>query len=204
MADRGHPPDLPERPAEAVHVIERVEGLRALSDPLRLRILEVLCGRPRTTRQVADVLGEGPTRLYHHVDALERAGLIRLVATRPKRGTLEKYYQAVARQFRAAAGLLPGAPEPGDGDHWASLGAQLLEMTSRELRRRAGEAEEAAPDQVIFARVEARGSAESLRRLRDRIEALLGDVEALDPEGGPDEEGMLLTLALYPRRPSDR
>ena len=52
-------------------------------------------------KQVADFLGEKPTKLYHHVDALERVGLIALSRTRQNRGTVEKYYLAVARAFQA-------------------------------------------------------------------------------------------------------
>jgi DNA-binding transcriptional ArsR family regulator len=78
-----------------------LDQVKVLADPLRIRILEELCKEERTTKQVAKLLGEKPTKLYHHVDALERVGLIRLARTRQNRGTMEKYYMAVARQFRA-------------------------------------------------------------------------------------------------------
>ena len=80
------------------------------------RLLEALVLEPRTTKQVAEALGEKPTKLYHHVDALEKVGLIRLIRTQRNRGTLEKYYQSVARSFSgpgAAVGLMsiePPAP----------------------------------------------------------------------------------------------
>ena len=48
---------------------------------------------------MADRLGEKPTKLYHHVDTLEAAGLIKLVKTKRKRGTVEKYFEAVAERF---------------------------------------------------------------------------------------------------------
>jgi len=67
-----------------------LEQVRALSHPLRLRLLELFKLQPRTAKQAAEVLGEPPTRLYHHVAALERAGLIRLRETRQNRGTTEK------------------------------------------------------------------------------------------------------------------
>ena len=67
-----------------------------------------MTGRPRTTAQVARELGEPPFRLYHHVRTLERAGLVRLVETRPNRGTTEKYYQATAREFELGRGLSRG------------------------------------------------------------------------------------------------
>jgi DNA-binding transcriptional ArsR family regulator len=79
-----------------------LQQIRALAHPLRLRILGVLVREPHTTKQVADLLGENHTKLYHHVQELERAKVIRLTETRPKRGTIEKYYQATARLFQAA------------------------------------------------------------------------------------------------------
>jgi len=78
------------------------QQIRALAHPLRLRILGLLVREPRTTKQVADLLGENHTKLYHHVQELERAKVVRLTETRQKRGTVEKYYQATAMLFRAA------------------------------------------------------------------------------------------------------
>src|SRR5438270_9631906 len=74
-----------------------VADLRALAHPLRLRMMELFAEQPRTTKQVAEELGQPPTRLYHHVAALERAGLLRLRETRKNRGTTEKWYEAISR-----------------------------------------------------------------------------------------------------------
>src|SRR6185503_9614296 len=79
-----------------------VSDLRALAHPLRLRIMELFAESPKTTKRVAELLGEPPTRLYHHVAALERAGLIRLKETRKNRGTVEKWYQAISRTLGSA------------------------------------------------------------------------------------------------------
>jgi len=49
--------------------------------------------------QVAAQLGEPPTRLYHHVNALERAGVLKLVDTRQVRGTTEKYFELASKQI---------------------------------------------------------------------------------------------------------
>ena len=72
--------------------------LRALAHPLRLRLIECFA-TPRTTMQVAELLGEPPTRLYHHVNILQRAGMLRLKKTRQVRGTTEKYYQVTRQRF---------------------------------------------------------------------------------------------------------
>ena len=74
--------DLPD-----VYTISSLDQVKVVADPLRVRILETIVLEPRTTKQIAEILGEKPTRLYHHVDALAEAGLIRLVDTRPVRGT---------------------------------------------------------------------------------------------------------------------
>ena len=61
--------------------------------------MELFAESPKTTKQVAELLGQPPTRLYHHVAALERAGLLVLRETRQNRGAVEKWYGSVARQF---------------------------------------------------------------------------------------------------------
>jgi predicted ArsR family transcriptional regulator len=69
-------------------------------------MVEAFSLQPATAKQVAGRLGEKPTRLYHHVEILEKAGLIKLMATRPNRGTVEKYYQTVAKKFAVDHRLL--------------------------------------------------------------------------------------------------
>jgi DNA-binding transcriptional ArsR family regulator len=107
------------------HTVTELAQIRALADPLRLRILGALVHQPRTTKQVADLLGEKPTKLYHHVEALERVGLVRLMETRPNRGTVEKYYQAVAGKFQVAGSAL--SPQVGAAE---KLTAQEEMLTS--------------------------------------------------------------------------
>jgi DNA-binding transcriptional ArsR family regulator len=80
-------------------VLRDLAQIKALADPLRQRLLRAFAGTPQTTKQIAHSLGEKPTKLYHHVDTLADAGLLKLVETRPKRGTTERYYQAAAKQF---------------------------------------------------------------------------------------------------------
>jgi len=109
-----------------------VAELRALAHPLRLRVLELFAERPRTTKQVALLLGEPPTRLYHHVAALERAGLLRLTETRKNRGTVEKWYEAIARSFDLPPRSRSGRPRKGSADRRA-LAMAVLEQSRQEL-----------------------------------------------------------------------
>ena len=106
-SDDGGKAARPEQ--SAVYKITSLEQIKVVADPLRLRILECFSREEQTTKQVAQKIGEKPTRLYHHVELLERVGLIRRTRTRQNRGTLEKYYLAVARCFEAGPGLFSGA-----------------------------------------------------------------------------------------------
>ena len=109
-----------------------VAELRALAHPLRLRVLELFAEQPRTTKQVAVLLGEPPTRLYHHVAALERAGLLRLTETRKNRGTVEKWYEAIARSFDQPPRSGTGRPRKGSAGRRA-LAMAVLEQSRQEV-----------------------------------------------------------------------
>lgn len=102
--------ELPEPAAEMV--ITDVEQLKAISDPLRLQLLERIAGEPRrgwTARELAEDLDTKQTKLYHHLALLEERGFIRVAATRVVSGIQEKRYQATARWFRVDRSLLTGA-----------------------------------------------------------------------------------------------
>lgn len=97
--------DIPE-----AYDLETIEQLRAIADPLRVRIVEALALRPMTATQVGEELGEPAPKAHYHVRELERVGLARLVETRERGGILEKYYRAVAKTMRVPASLLQMAP----------------------------------------------------------------------------------------------
>jgi DNA-binding transcriptional ArsR family regulator len=74
--------------------------LRLLADPVRQRLLKLLGLKEMSTSGLANALGDqAPSNLYYHVNRLCQAGLIRLVRTEPRRGTVEKFYRAVAKVF---------------------------------------------------------------------------------------------------------
>jgi DNA-binding transcriptional ArsR family regulator len=180
-----------------------LEQVRVLADPLRVRILEQMCDAERTTKQVAELLGEKPTKLYHHVEALERVGLIRLARTRQNRGTMEKYYLAVARQFRADARLFSTGSEA-EGDAMQRVVSTLFERTADEMRGliARGRGRQEIEEQGVLSHLEIRTSTRQARRIQARLTRLvesLGDLpEAGDASGG---RRYRLTLAFYPLDP---
>ncbi len=80
-------------------VIDDLATLRLLSDPLRLRLIEQLGGRPTTVKALARALGIKPNRLYYHVNLLQEHGLIRVTETRLVSGIVERTYGLVARHL---------------------------------------------------------------------------------------------------------
>ncbi len=113
--------DLPEQ-----FVISDVDTLKALSDPLRMR-LHLELELPRTVKELAAAVGVPQTRLYYHIKILERAGLIRVVDRRVVSGIEERTYQVSAKSTVISPDF--------DGDLLAESGAlrALLEMVAAEL-----------------------------------------------------------------------
>jgi DNA-binding transcriptional ArsR family regulator len=185
-----------------------VAELRALAHPLRLRILELFAKAPRTTMQVAELIGQPPTRLYHHVNALERAGLLRLRETRPNRGTVEKWYEAVlprltsrasaARSGRGVSSLSPSH---------RSLALALIEQAGREVRSALAHPE--ASELPVAVRVIA-GSPARIAAIRRRLREFLRDLRR-DAKGGrsvrarrapnAEQQRWALTISFAPAWP---
>ncbi|GAB4309057.1 MAG: hypothetical protein Kow00117_02390 [Phototrophicales bacterium] len=86
-------------------IINNLETLKVIADPLRLNIVEYLA-EPGTVKEVAEKIGKPPTKLYYHFNLLEKHGIIRMVDTRIVSGIVEKHYQATAHRYRLAHGLL--------------------------------------------------------------------------------------------------
>jgi len=73
--------------------------LRVLSDPLRSFVVYSLIPLAKTVKQLAAELECPPTRLYYHMQQLEKHGLVVVEQTRVVSGIVEKHYRAAAREF---------------------------------------------------------------------------------------------------------
>lgn len=192
--------------AHATYQIRDLEQLKLLADPLRLRLVYAFAEEPRTTKQVAEALGEKPTRLYHHVSLLEEAGLLELVETRPVRGTTEKYYRSVARAFAASPAVFRGPEGAGPGHE---LIDRILSETRAELEALPLDGlEEDDPLGPLIGRARLSISASRVEELRERLYAWLTECEA-EPEPGVAEAGedrveFAATVAFYPITGSTR
>jgi DNA-binding transcriptional ArsR family regulator len=99
-----------EEPA-AEWLISDVETLKAISDPLRLRILETMVSRKDarwSVKELAAHLEVPQTRLYHHVELLLERDLIRLASQRIVSGIIESRYRVAALSFRLDSSIISG------------------------------------------------------------------------------------------------
>jgi len=81
-------------------ILEDLEKIKSVADPLRVKVLEILIERKATVKQVADLLGQSSAKMHYHVKELEKQNLIQLVETMEKGGILEKYYRAIAKSYQ--------------------------------------------------------------------------------------------------------
>jgi DNA-binding transcriptional ArsR family regulator len=72
---------------------------KALSHPMRARILGILDERVASPNEIADMIGERLPNVSYHVRALLDLGTIELVDTAQRRGAIEHYYRAIVRPF---------------------------------------------------------------------------------------------------------
>jgi DNA-binding transcriptional ArsR family regulator len=72
---------------------------KALSHPMRARILVILNERVASPNEIAEEIGERLPNVSYHVRALQDLECIELVDTAQRRGAIEHYYRAVVRPF---------------------------------------------------------------------------------------------------------
>jgi hypothetical protein len=194
-------------PQQEAYTLKNLEQVKVLADPLRIRVLEAFC-EERTTKQVADLLGEKATKLYHHVDALERVGLIALSRTRQNRGTVEKYYLAVARTFRADSRVFQPKKKGGSEKSAAlrKVMSTIFDTTSAELAAlidRGDDAMKGIEEEGIVSFLEIRGSKAQLDQIRDKLQAVVAEASA-ESDDDTEQGRYRLTLAYYPLEGTER
>ncbi|MER7333847.1 MULTISPECIES: helix-turn-helix domain-containing protein [unclassified Micromonospora] len=90
---------IPDYDLEEMLVVTAPEQLRALADPLRDTLLELLLERAATVTEMAQAVDRPKSSVAYHVKLLVDVGLLRVVRTRRVRAIEERYYGRVARTF---------------------------------------------------------------------------------------------------------
>lgn len=94
---------IPDYDLETMLVVTAPAQLRALADPLRGTLLELLLERAATVTELARAVDRPKSTVAYHVNLLVEAGLLRVVRTRRVRAIEERYYGRVARTLYVGA-----------------------------------------------------------------------------------------------------
>ena len=177
---------MPELPVQIV--INTAQQFKAISDPIRSRILGIIQNHPATAKQIADSLKASPGAIGHHLHVLEAAGLAQVVARRLIRGIVANYYTRTARIFTY------DLPRQVTGD--TSINLDIIAKAYEELAEAAANMKEDVNQCAGFPHV--RLSPERVKYFSERLQSLVDDVlsEASDPNG--KVYGILVSMFMAP------
>jgi predicted ArsR family transcriptional regulator len=147
-----------------------IEEARALSNPLRLRILRLCLDRAMTNKQLAERLGRDPGTILHHVRMLLETDFLRAEdERRGARGSTERPYRATGKSWTL---------DVGDDDGIGSLA--MVDAFREEL------GELSKDDVQNLARLGVRLRPDAAESFGTRLRDLINDLKAADdPEGEP-------------------
>ena len=148
-------------------VVSDPSQLRAMADPFRTQLIQLLRDRARSTQEISEELGVPKGTVGHHLKVLQSAGLIRVVRTRKVRAVTEKFYGRTARLF------LYQTEDPADG---RAISAVTLRQAANEV--------DLAPVVTGFGLVRARLTQQEIDRFERRVKKLMDDFRAADHAGG--------------------
>jgi len=181
-------------------MLKDLRQIKVFAHPLRARLVEVFAEKPMTAKQAAVVIGQNPTKLYHHVEALERVGLIKMVKTQKKRGTLEKYYRTAAKRFSIDSSIFDMKSNKKEMlGEFRAMFATTFDNTMREIN-------ESISDKLIcpgreqrqatLVRKRIRTDLDNIEKINKKIQKLLEEFSATENKKGDVEYA--LTLVFYP------
>ena len=160
----------------------RLQALhRALADPLRIRLFELLSVQPSSARELAGRTGMRAERLYHHLAQLEEAKLIEIAEYRPLAGgKVERVYAPAAAE--------PLTDDPSPAEVALMLNA-ALEITRADVNAATAAREAGEHRQIMLSRTGVRLNEQHLTELTAAIGELLRAAQ-----DHPDEDGTWTTV----------
>jgi DNA-binding transcriptional ArsR family regulator len=103
-----NPSSIPDYELADRLVVTTPAQLRAMADPLRATILDLLLERATTVAELAAAVKRPKSTVAHHVNVLVEAGMLRVVRTRRVRAIDERYYGRTSRVFYVGVVNRPG------------------------------------------------------------------------------------------------
>ena len=180
-------------------LVNELETLKVIAHNTRLDILQSL-KRPKTVKEVAKLIKLPATKLYYHVNLMEKHGLIQVVETNIVSGILEKKYQVVAHHYRIDNSLLTEQPDA--SKELEQMLSTIFNVTQSEIRRTVTNTEKnpfAEESSGILYRASLQLTAEQHAQFYGRLQSILEEITSQSsPEKSETHELYGLTLAYYP------
>ncbi|MFB7377529.1 ArsR/SmtB family transcription factor [Kitasatospora purpeofusca] len=185
--------------------VEDAATLKALADPLRLAILDVLMAAvgtgPLTAKEIAAALDEPQTKLYRHIKQLEKAGLIRVAGTRLVSGIVESRYSPAQESLRLAPEIFSSDSPTRVDAYDAMLAAMDRVRGDFRAHAMAGRVDFSRDDSGalsgLFSHFSYRVTPERLIRLRSQLAAVFDELHAEGNSAAEDAVDVTLFTLLY-------
>lgn len=179
-------------------VVSDATALKALADPLRLHLLEILgtdASRSWTVKELATEMGQPVTKLYHHMKLLEAAHLVLDAETRVVSGIVEHRYRCAQRRITLDDGMFGAA-----GTRSASIAtvSGVVEQAREDLESYL-ERDDADADQVTVGRALARLTEEERAAVMAQLDQILDDIA--ERRTDRDRAGLprsAITIVMHP------
>jgi DNA-binding HxlR family transcriptional regulator len=178
------------------YIIKSADQMRALGGPVRMSLFKHLSEKPWTAMALAKLMKVNPTKLYYHLNTMEKHGLIKVLSTSKKRNFTEKTYRAVAQSFklddkllRASKGYVSAADEAMRG---------IFDATERDVEAiRAQGLDPFSPTLGLALHGEYKLSAKDGKAFQKQLLALMNRFGAKQNRGRG--EAFCLSVVYYPK-----
>jgi DNA-binding transcriptional ArsR family regulator len=173
---------IPDYDLDATVTADASQHLKALAEPVRRQILDLVLERAATVTELAAALDRPKSSVAYHVDVLVDAGLLKVVRTRRVRAIDERLYGRVGRT------IIIGSPSMNEETMGNETGPNFLAEAI-------GEAATGVGSHTMSTLRHARIPAERAAEFFDRVVQLAEEFTAL-PRSGDVVFGFV--AAVYP------
>ncbi len=174
-----------------------VETIKVFADALRLKIVRLM-EIPTTIKAISAALDIPATKLYYHVNLLQKHGLIQVVDHHITGNLVEKIYQVTALQFKIVNPLISDKVPAESAE---ALFGSMLEATQRDFQlayAQRDETEGVPPRHPFFSKKGFKLTDEQLTALHQKLDSLIQEVTELGVQNEAIDEPLYeLSLIFY-------
>jgi len=174
-----------------------VEAIKVFAHSLRLEIVQLM-QEPTTVKAISVELDIPASKLYYHVNLLQKHGLIQVVKQNIEGNLVERVYQVTAREFKLVNPLLSNTvPDESAG----ALFTSMLQATQRDFQQAYASrdpAEGTPPRHPFFSKKRFGLTDEQFTSLHAKLDALIQEVTELGTANSQMKDNLYeLTVVFY-------